>query len=61
MIHSKFQDLVPAQIKKDDPELARPDDEAIKEVFISYLVILHLRRYTFISIFDLFDNFTIFC
>ncbi|XP_065063112.1 SNW domain-containing protein 1-like [Rhopilema esculentum] len=31
VIHSKFQDLVPAQIKKDDPELARPDDEAIKE------------------------------
>eukprot|EP00794_Sanderia_malayensis_P020116 gene20116-22087_t len=32
VIHSKFTDLLPAQLKKDDPELARPDDEDIKEI-----------------------------
>jgi hypothetical protein len=33
VVHSRFQDLVPAQVsKEDDPELQRPDDEAIAEV-----------------------------
>lgn len=33
MIHSRFQDLIPAQIsKEDDPELQRPDEDDIKEV-----------------------------
>lgn len=33
MIHSRFQDLIPAQIsKEDDPELQRPDDDEIAEV-----------------------------
>ena len=32
VIHSKFQDLLPAQIRKDDPELARPDEDTLKEV-----------------------------
>lgn len=33
MIHSRFQDLIPAQVsKEDDPELMRPDDEEIAEV-----------------------------
>lgn len=34
VIHSKFTDLVEKQIKADDddPELARPDEEKIKEV-----------------------------
>ena len=36
MIHSKFKDLLPAQIKKDDPELARPDEDAIAEVSCSH-------------------------
>eukprot|EP00112_Aurelia_sp_Birch-Aquarium-sp1_P013377 Seg2838.2 transcript_id=Seg2838.2/GoldUCD/mRNA.D3Y31 product="SNW domain-containing protein 1" protein_id=Seg2838.2/GoldUCD/D3Y31 len=31
VIHSKFKDLLPAQIKKDDPELARPDEDTIAE------------------------------
>lgn len=31
VIHSKFQDLLPAQIRKDDPELARPDEDTLKE------------------------------
>lgn len=33
VIHSRFQDLIPAQVsKEDDPELMRPDDEEIAEV-----------------------------
>ena len=34
-VHSKFTDLVEKQIKADDddPELARPDEEKMKEVF----------------------------
>ena len=33
VVHSRFQDLIPAQVsKEDDPELQRPDDEAIAEV-----------------------------
>ena len=33
VVHSKFQDLVPKRIELDDPELQRPDEDKIKEVF----------------------------
>ena len=33
VVHSRFRDLIPAQVsKEDDPELQRPDDEMIAEV-----------------------------
>lgn len=31
IIHSKFTDLLPKQVTEDDPDLARPDPDAIKE------------------------------
>ncbi|KAL3873501.1 hypothetical protein ACJMK2_036610 [Sinanodonta woodiana] len=31
VVHSKFQDLVPKQYDEDDPELQRPDEEAIMD------------------------------
>ncbi len=34
IIYSKFTDLLPKQITEDDPDLARPDPEAVKEVII---------------------------
>merc|ERR1712226_982325 len=31
VVHSKFQDLVPKQFQEDDPDLGRPDEEAIAD------------------------------
>merc|ERR1712226_1201277 len=31
VVHSKFQDLVPKQFQEDDPDLERPDEEAIAD------------------------------
>ena len=32
IIYSKFTDLLPKQVTEEDPDLARPDQDAIKEV-----------------------------
>jgi SNW domain-containing protein 1 len=32
IIYSKFTDLLPKQVTEDDPDLARPDPETVKEV-----------------------------
>lgn len=32
IVHSKFTDLLPKQVTEDDPDLIRPDPDAVKEV-----------------------------
>lgn len=34
IIYSKFTDLLPKQVTEEDPDLARPDPEEVKEVNI---------------------------
>ena len=34
VVHSKFQDLVPKTMREGDPELERPDDDAVREVSV---------------------------
>lgn len=35
IIYSKFTDLLPKQVTEDDPDLARPDPESVKEVYFN--------------------------
>lgn len=37
IIYSKYTDLLPKQVTEEDPDLAKPDSETIKEVFEAYL------------------------
>lgn len=32
IVYSKFTDLLPKQVNEDDPDLARPDQDTVKEV-----------------------------
>jgi hypothetical protein len=51
VVHSRFQDLIPAQIsKEDDPELQRPDDDEIAEVSDALYVIKTLIILIFIKV-----------
>ena len=38
IVYSKFTDLLPKQITEEDPDLARPDPEAVKEVIFQFLI-----------------------
>lgn len=39
IVHSRFTDLLPKQVTEDDPDLVRPDQEAVQEVtFLVHLL-----------------------
>ncbi len=40
IIHSRFTDLLPKQVTEEDPDLARPDQEQVKEVCL-FLISLY--------------------
>ena len=62
VVHSKFQDLVPKTMREGDPELERPDDDAVREVSLYFILDAQvveptLFKWTFYSILQVYQKF----